>query len=55
MPQTTASSPGHVAFLISDGDEHGEHGDHVHPHLIPQRQHDLWRKLPQRTIIKVLG
>ena len=47
MPQTTATSPGHVAFLILDGDEHGEHGDHVHPHLIPQRQHGLCTKLPQ--------
>ena len=29
LPETTVSSPGHVVFMILDGGEHGEHGDHV--------------------------
>ena len=36
LSQTTASSLGHVAFLIMDGGEHGELCDHVHPHPISQ-------------------
>lgn len=39
----TASSPGHDAFLILNGGEHDEHGDHDRPHPLSQRQHGLWK------------
>ena len=55
LPQTTASSPGYVAFLTLDGGEHGKHGDHLRPHAISQRQHGFERKLSQRTSINILG
>ena len=53
--QTTASSPGYVAFLTLDGGEHGKHGDHLRPHTISQRQHGFEIKLSQRTSINILG
>ena len=49
------SSSCHVDSLILDGVEHGDHGDHVHPNLISQRQHGFGRELPQRTSLKTLG
>ena len=55
LPQTTALSAGHVDFLMLDGGEHGEHGDHVHPHPISQTKHGFGKKLPQRTSINILG
>ena len=55
LPQATASSPGHVAFLILDDGEHGGHCDHVRPYPISQRQHGFGRKLRQKTSIKIVG
>ena len=52
LPQTTASSPRHVAFLILSFGEHGEHDNHVCLHPISQRQHGFGRNFPQKTSIK---
>ena len=49
LPQTKASSPGHVNFLILDGDEHGEHDNHVCRHPISQPQHAFGRKTKDKN------